>query len=71
MANNYKQSNTNSKCNNKRLALIKIVKVDLTKENDNDEDIEYSPAYISTTNNCVNSGTVSSDIHFQLLGMFN
>lgn len=57
----------------KRLALIKIVKVDLTKENDNENNDEsttvYSPAYISTISTCtVNNGTVSQEVQFKFLG---
>lgn len=75
MAINLHPTINTSKSNNKRLALTKIIKIDLNKENDsesNDENIEYSPAYISTTNTCVvDSGAASQEIQFQLLGMFN
>lgn len=72
--NLQQQATTNTKINNinKRLTLIKITKVDLSNENDDHENIEYSPAYITTTNTYVtNNGTLSPDVHFQLLGMFN
>lgn len=72
MAVNIQEMNNSGKNINKHLALTKIVKIDLTKDVDSDDDIEYSPAYICTMNTCVmNSGTVSQQIQFQLLSMFN
>jgi len=72
MAVNLLQTNNIGKINNKRLALIQIVKIDLnagTNNEINDDGVVYSPAYISTTNTCVvNSGTASQGIKFQLLG---
>jgi hypothetical protein len=74
MAVNLHQVN-NDTANSKRLSLIKIIKIDLSKENDNgtnDESTEYSPAYILTMNTCnVNSGTASQEVKFQLLGTFD
>lgn len=67
-------STNNDKNNSKRLTLIKIVRVNLNKENDdetNDDSIEYSPAYIFTTNTCVvNGGAAAQRIQFQLFGKF-
>jgi len=72
MAVNVLQTNNIDKINNKRLALIQIVKIDLNTGNNSETDddgVVYSPAYISTTNTCVvNSGTASQGIQFQLLG---
>jgi len=72
MAVNLLQTNNTGKVNNKRLALIQIVKIDLNAGNNTetqDDGVVYSPAYISTTNTCVvNSGTASQGIQFQLLG---
>ncbi|XP_025414682.1 histone-arginine methyltransferase CARMER isoform X1 [Sipha flava] len=74
MAVNLHQVN-NDTANSKRLSLIKIIKIDLSKENDNgtnDESTEYSPAYILTMNTCnVNSGTASQEVKFQLLDSNN
>lgn len=49
----------------KRLALVKIVKIDLNKEGD--IGLEYSPAYISSSVD-VGGGTSIEGIHIQLLG---
>jgi len=74
MAVNLLQANNIGKINNKRLALIQIVKIDLNAGINNetsDEGVVYSPAYISTTNTCdMNSGTASQGIQFQLLGEY-
>jgi len=74
MAVNLLQTNNTGKINNKRLALIQIVKTDLNVGINNetsDDGVVYSPAYISTTNSCVmNSGSVSRGIQFQLLGEY-
>lgn len=71
MAVNVLQTDNTGKINNKRLALIQIVKIDLNTGNNSETDddgVVYSPAYISTTNTCVvNSGTASQGIQFQLL----
>lgn len=57
---------------NKRLALIKAVKIDLNKQLDNgdsDGSIEYSPAYITSTHTSImNGGTAAQGINFQLFG---
>lgn len=72
MAVSFQEMNNSGKSTNKHLALTKIVKIDLTKDVDDDEGIEYAPAYICTTNTCVlNSGVASQGIQFQLLSMFN
>lgn len=60
---------------NKRLTLTKIIKIDLNKENDDNNDecstIEYSPAYIFATNtSTLNCGTASQGVQFQFFGMF-
>lgn len=74
MAVNFQQVN-NSKTYNKRLALIKATKIDLTNGNHDeigDEGIEYSPAYITTLSSCaVNSTMTPQEIHFQLFSMSN
>lgn len=71
MAVNLNQVN-NDNANIKRLTLIKIVRIDLAKENDNETNdnctTEYSPAYISTGN--TSGGTASQEVQFQLLGIF-
>lgn len=72
MTDNLQEDTINNKTNNKRLTLIKITKVNLCNDDDNNENIEYSPAYITATNAFVtNNGTLIEDVHLQLLGMFN
>ncbi|VVC42695.1 Hypothetical protein CINCED_3A009103 [Cinara cedri] len=73
MAGNLQQfNNINKTKDEKRLALVQIVKIDLNKEVDesNKEGFKYSPAYI-TTRSAANSGTTSERIHCQLLDSHN
>ncbi|XP_050421077.1 probable histone-arginine methyltransferase CARMER [Adelges cooleyi] len=59
------QLNGNTQC----LTLVKIVKLDLNQENDSNNAVEFSPAYITTINTCstAESGVVSQGTQFQLL----
>lgn len=69
------QQSNNGMAINKRLTLTKIVKIDLGKENDDNNDecstTQYSPAYIFATNtSTLNCGTASQGVQFQFFGMF-
>jgi hypothetical protein len=68
------QQSNNGMAINKRLTLTKIIKIDLSKENDDNDDestVEYSPAYIFATNtSTLNCGTASQGVQFQFFGMF-
>lgn len=64
-SNSQLTNNVNKMQDSKRLALVKIVKIDLNKEGD--RGLEYSPACISTSTNFGDESPIEG-IHIQLLG---
>jgi len=52
----------------KHLALTKIVKINLNKDIDDDETIEYSPAYINTS--YLTNGGPEHNMQFQITSIY-
>lgn len=54
---------------NKQLALTKIVKINLNKDIDDDETIEYSPAYINAS--YLTNGGPEHNMQFQITSIYD